>query len=72
MVVVSGAKQYIKTRILQQLVKRSKPAIVQHITAGYGELAGGIAGVGISVAIGDYYGAFQGLTSNRGNGNTPK
>ncbi len=61
----------IGQRLVQQLVKRSKPAIVRSVTAGYGELAGGIAGVGISIAIGDYYGAFTGITGNRGNGETP-
>ncbi len=67
MVIGRVARRYI----VQQLLKRTKPTIVKHVTAGYGELAGGIAGVAISVSIGDYYGAFTGLPSNRGNGETP-
>ncbi len=57
----------IKYAIRQRLATTAKPYIVKHVTAGYGELAGGIAGVGISIAIGDYYGAFTGITGNIGN-----
>ncbi len=68
MVVGSYVKQQVRQKIFQHLVKRGKPVAVKYITAGYGELAGGIAGVGISVAIGDYYGAFQGLSGNNRDG----
>ncbi len=47
--------------ILQRLVKVGKPFATRYITTQYGAIAGQIAGVAISVGIGDYSGAFTGL-----------
>ncbi len=71
MVVVSGAKQYVKRRVLQYVVKKSKPTIQRYLTQEYGQFIGGAAGIAISVGIGDYYGAISGITGSSGPG-TPK
>ncbi len=53
--------------IVQQLVKRGKSRFVKYVTDEYGQFAGGAAGVAISISVGDYYGAFTGITGNFGN-----
>ena len=53
--------------IIQQLVKRGKPAFVKHVSQEYGQIAGSIAGIALSVSVGDYYGAFTGISGKWGN-----
>ncbi len=62
MVVRRIAQRYI----VQRMVKTAKPYIVKHVTQGYGEIAGLAVGVGISIAAGDYYGAFTGASDYLG------
>jgi len=57
------AKRYI----VQRLAQRYKPGITKYITQEYGQIAGSIAGVAISVGAGDYYGAITGITGKFGN-----
>ncbi len=53
--------------IVQQLVKRGKSKFVNYISQEYGQIAGGAAGIALSISVGDYYGAFTGITGNFGN-----
>lgn len=54
--------------ITQRLVAGTKPLIQKYITKHYGEIAGSLAGIGLSVFAGDYYGAITGATGSGGNG----
>ncbi len=64
MVVGRIAKRYI----LQQLVKRGKPGFTKYVSQEYGQIAGSIAGIALSVGVGDYYGAITGVTGKFGAG----
>ncbi len=57
----------ILTRSVGQfLVKRGKQKFVNYISQEYGQLAGGAAGIALSISVGDYYGAFTGISSKFG------
>ncbi len=58
MVITRIAKRYI----VQQLAKRFKPGFTKYISQQYGAAAGTAAGIGFSIAAGDYYGALTGIT----------
>ncbi len=52
--------------IVQRLAQVGKPFIQRYVTKNYGEIAGTAAGIAISLSVGDYYGAFSGITGNSG------
>ncbi len=54
--------------ILQRLVTTSKPFVQRYVSKHYGEIAGSLAGIAISISAGDYYGAISGLTNTGSNG----
>ncbi len=62
MVVVSGVKTYVKRRVVQYVAQRFKPRFVNYVSQQYGAAAGTAAGIGFSIAAGDYYGALTGIT----------
>ncbi len=59
-------KRLAQRYIVQQVAKRVKPGFVNYVSQQYGAAAGTIAGIGFSVAAGDYYGALTGLTGKPG------
>lgn len=52
----------VQRRVIQYLVARAKPRFTKYIASEYGEVAAFATGIGISVGVGDYYGAFTGAT----------
>ncbi len=64
---VLAVGKIVQRYVVQQLVKRGKSRFVNYVTQEYGQLAGGAAGIALSVSVGDYYGALTGITGNFGN-----
>ncbi len=56
------ASSFVKHAIRQRLAQVAKPYAVRYITKHYGTMSGQIAGLGISIAVGDYYGAIKGIS----------
>ncbi len=63
MVIGRLASRYVK----QRLVTIAKPRITHYISQEYGQIAGSIAGIALSVSVGDYYGAITGISGKFGN-----
>ncbi len=57
--------------VVQRLVKAGKPFIQRYVSKHYGEIAGSLAGIAISVSAGDYYGAISGISRGGSNESPP-